>query len=48
MFAYNPKERINMEEVINHPWMTGPVPTDEEISEEFAERLLKVKEYNQK
>lgn len=39
LFACNPQERIDFEEIINHPWFTNCQPASyEEIQREFSER----------
>lgn len=38
MLAYNPHERPSLAEIKEHPWYKGPVPTKDEITEEFNER----------
>lgn len=38
MLAYNPHERPSLAEIKSHPWFNGPVPTYEEIAEEFTQR----------
>jgi len=36
MLAY--KERITMDEILNHPWMNGPVPSKMNLIDEFKTR----------
>jgi len=43
MLAFDPKDRLTLEEVLEHPWMQGKMATQEEISEEFAIRKKKMK-----
>ena len=38
MLQYNPEDRLSIEEVMAHPWYTGPIPSTAEIQEEFAQR----------
>lgn len=38
MLAYNPKERLSLEELKKDPWYTGELPTKEEILAEFTIR----------
>jgi len=38
MLKYRAKDRLSIEEVMNHEWFNGPVPTDEEILAEFSQR----------
>ena len=42
MLAYNPEERIPLDEIIAHPWMNEDVPTYEQIHLEFQQRYAKV------
>lgn len=38
MLAYSPHERPSLAEIKNHPWYNGPLPTPEQITEEFDNR----------
>lgn len=38
LFAYNPFHRLTISEVRGHPWFNGPVPTADEIKDEFDRR----------
>ena len=38
MLQFNPSERFNLEEILSHPWMQGPVPEGSDIVKEFKER----------
>jgi serine/threonine protein kinase len=38
MLKYNYKKRFTIEEIKAHPWMQGPVATQEEVHEELMER----------
>jgi hypothetical protein len=38
MLQLEPNHRPSMSEVQSHPWMQGPVPTSEEVVEEFQNR----------
>lgn len=38
MLQYNPSDRLTMETLKSHPWYTAPMPTTDEINEEFANR----------
>ena len=46
MLAYNPHERPSIAEIKAHEWYTGPVPTYEEIQEEFTNRKETLKNSN--
>lgn len=35
MFAYDPKNRASMEEILNHAWVNGKTLTLDEIKNEF-------------
>lgn len=45
MLAFDPKQRISMEEIYAHPWFTDKVLSFEEIAVQFTERKAKVKEH---
>lgn len=36
--ALNPNHRPKLEEILEHPWMQGPVASTTEIQEEFKRR----------
>ena len=38
----NPAQRPTIEEINAHPWMTGSVPSDEEVKADFAVRKGRV------
>ena len=38
LLAFNPQKRMNMEQVVNHEWIKGPVPSDKDISNLFAQK----------
>lgn len=48
MIAYNPFHRFSLSEIKSHPWFNGPVPSAEEIKEEFDQRLEQVNQENQR
>jgi serine/threonine protein kinase len=50
MLAQDPKDRLTMKEILNHPWMKGKMPTHEEIAKVFAERkkIMEAKSLAQK
>jgi len=39
MLCFDPTKRISMEEIISHPWTTGPLPSKDSIVDEFNQRL---------
>jgi len=40
MLVCDPSKRINLEQIINHPWMTeGPTVNQQEMIKEFSDRL---------
>ena len=43
MLQLDPLLRPSMNEVCQHPWMQGPVPTAEEVNIEFTKRHHRVK-----
>lgn len=42
MMAADPEDRITLEEIREHEWFNGPMPTEEEILAEFTERKAKL------
>jgi BR serine/threonine kinase len=44
MTKFKAKDRFTIEQVLEHPWFTGETPSDEEIYQEFSQRLSAVKE----
>lgn len=44
--SMNPKQRPNMNAVLNHPWMKGYTKTDAEIQQEFDERTHSTNKFN--
>jgi serine/threonine protein kinase len=46
MLAYNPHERPSLAEIKAHDWYNGPVPTEDDIKEEFDSRKLQLDEIN--
>lgn len=38
MFAFDPANRLSMEELRQHPWFTGELPSYDEVVAEFTER----------
>ena len=38
MTNFNPMERPTIDEILNHPWMKGNYPSDDELLKEFEER----------
>jgi len=46
MLAYNPHERPSLAEIKSHEWFNGPVPSYEEIREEFDNRKLELDNRN--
>lgn len=38
MFQYDMEKRLNIDEIINHPWMKGDTMTPEELQAEFKKR----------
>lgn len=38
MLQLDPSARLTMDEIIGHPWVQGPVPTQEEVQAEFMAR----------
>ena len=35
MLSFDPTQRLSISEIMEHPWVKGEVPTDEEITHEF-------------
>jgi len=48
MLALNPGERLNLEGVINHPWMKGVYASDDERGAEFKLRGQAIKDKKKK
>jgi len=46
MLSFDPTHRPSLAEVKEHPWYTGPVPTYEEVKEEFLKRKATLDEQN--
>ena len=46
LFAYDPIERISLSEIMSHEWYNKPIPTHEEIIEEFTKRKAQLDEAN--
>lgn len=42
MLREEPNQRLTLEQVRNHPWMKGEMPSRDEIEQEFRERKKKV------
>jgi len=42
MLQLDASHRPSMSEVMNHPWMQGPTPTEEEVLAEFEQRQKSV------
>ena len=38
MLQFNPGERFDLKEILEHPWMLGTVPDKSDIVNEFKER----------
>ena len=47
MLAHDPLQRPSIAEIRNHEWCNGPIPTSDEIKEEFSVRndLLALENY---
>ena len=43
MVAYDPEERLSIEEIISHPWLQGEIATPEEAFEEMQKRYDVIK-----
>lgn len=43
MLQYNPSQRLNLVDIIGHPWMSEPIASDEQIRAEFTIRHNKIK-----
>lgn len=46
LFAYNPMERPSLAEIKSHEWYNGPVPTADEVREEFNRRKFVLAQEN--
>ena len=47
MFEVHPSRRYSLMDIIGHPWMTGKMPTRQEIQAEFTDRHQLVNENTQ-
>lgn len=48
MLAYEPAERPSVEAIVAHPWVAGPVPTDQAVEDEMKKRHFAVREAAEK
>lgn len=51
MLAFDPTQRLSLAEIMHHPWVQGPLPTQEEVKAEFFQRMnivMKKKEEERK
>ena len=39
MLEYAPCQRLSLADIIGHPWMNGPIATEDEIRQEFRNRM---------
>lgn len=46
MLSYNPHERPSLAEIKAHPWFNGPVPTYDQVKEEFEQRKTNLETSN--
>lgn len=46
LFAYSPMERPSLAEIKAHEWYNGPVPTIDEVKEEFNRRRMALAQEN--
>lgn len=46
MLAYNPHERPSLAEIKSHPWFNGPMPSVDDIKDEFEQRKAQLDEMN--
>ena len=42
MTNLNPKNRLNVDQIMRHPWMQSPKATNAEIKKEFVARKVQV------
>lgn len=47
MLQLDPSHRPSINEVLSHPWMQGPMPTQEEVVQEFTKRDIAVKKQSE-
>ena len=43
MIKYDYKKRFTIEEIKDHPWMKGPIATEEEVQKELSSRKIDIK-----
>jgi hypothetical protein len=48
MVAFNPEDRITMEEIAMHPWAKGQVLTATDIAIDFSNRKMKIDKEKQR
>lgn len=47
MLKYDFQKRLTVEEIREHPWMKGPIATEDEVREELEERKLAIDKRNE-
>ena len=48
MLAFQPDKRLSLEEILEHPWFQGEVPSKEDIIADFTARKEKVDEEHER
>ena len=44
MFKPTPDQRLSMADILNHPWLQGPIASAEDFKKEFAKRKADIDE----
>jgi len=42
MMTLNPAQRPTIQEIMQHPWMQGPVPSADDVKQDFTQRKARV------
>ena len=48
MLAFNPEDRLTIDQIKEHPWYKGSVPTQAEITQDFKKRKQEIYDQHKK